>query len=57
VTYVLEGAVDHRDSLGNHGHLTAGSVQWMTAGHGIVHSEMPTHAASSTRLWGGGDRD
>lgn len=52
VTYVLEGAVDHRDSLGNHGHLTAGSIQWMTAGHGIVHSEMPTHDASSTRLWG-----
>jgi redox-sensitive bicupin YhaK (pirin superfamily) len=52
VTYVLEGTVDHRDSLGNHGHLTAGSVQWMTAGHGIVHAEMPTHDASSTRLWG-----
>ncbi len=52
VTYVLEGAVDHRDSLGNHGHLTAGSLQWMTAGHGIVHSEFPTHDASSTRLWG-----
>jgi redox-sensitive bicupin YhaK (pirin superfamily) len=52
VTYVLEGAVDHRDSLGNQGHLSAGSVQWMTAGHGIVHSEMPTHGASNTRLWG-----
>jgi quercetin 2,3-dioxygenase len=52
VTYVLEGAVDHRDSLGNHGHLTAGSLQWMTAGHGIVHSEFPTHDVSSTRLWG-----
>jgi redox-sensitive bicupin YhaK (pirin superfamily) len=52
VTYVLEGAVDHRDSLGNHGHLTAGSLQWMTAGHGIVHSEFPTHDDASTRLWG-----
>jgi redox-sensitive bicupin YhaK (pirin superfamily) len=52
VTYVLEGAVDHRDSLGNHGHLGAGTVQWMTAGHGIVHSEMPRHEAASTRLWG-----
>jgi redox-sensitive bicupin YhaK (pirin superfamily) len=52
VTYVLEGAVDHRDSLGNHGHLTAGSLQWMTAGRGIVHAEFPTHDASSTRLWG-----
>jgi redox-sensitive bicupin YhaK (pirin superfamily) len=51
VTYVLEGAVDHRDSLGNHGHLLGGSVQWMTAGHGIVHSEMPTHDESSNRLW------
>jgi quercetin 2,3-dioxygenase len=51
VTYVLEGAVDHRDSLGNHGHLTAGSLQWMTAGHGIVHSEMPNHEASSPRVW------
>src|SRR5262249_11866327 len=52
VTYVLEGAVDHRDSLGNHGHLGPGSVQWMTAGHGIVHAEMPTHESSDTRLWG-----
>lgn len=52
VTYVIEGAVDHRDSLGNHGHLAGGSAQWMTAGHGIVHSEMPTHDADSTRLWG-----
>ncbi len=41
VTYMLEGAVDHRDSLGNHGHLGPGSAQWMTAGHGIIHSEMP----------------
>lgn len=52
VTYVIDGAVDHRDSLGNHGHLAGGSAQWMTAGHGIVHSEMPTHAPDSTRLWG-----
>jgi redox-sensitive bicupin YhaK (pirin superfamily) len=52
VTYVLEGAVDHRDSLGNHGHLGPGSAQWMTAGRGIVHSEMPTHGAADTRLWG-----
>lgn len=41
VTYMLEGAMEHRDSLGNHGHLGPGSTQWMTAGHGIVHSEMP----------------
>jgi redox-sensitive bicupin YhaK (pirin superfamily) len=52
VTYVLEGAVDHKDSLGNHGHLGPGSVQWMTAGRGIVHSEMPTHGESDTRLRG-----
>jgi redox-sensitive bicupin YhaK (pirin superfamily) len=52
VTYVIEGAVDHRDSLGNHGHLGSGSAQWMTAGRGIVHSEMPTHAPDSDRLWG-----
>jgi redox-sensitive bicupin YhaK (pirin superfamily) len=42
VTYVLDGAMDHRDSLGNHGHLGPGSVQWMTAGHGIVHAEIPS---------------
>ncbi len=41
VTYVLEGSVEHRDSMGNSGSLTAGSAQWMTAGSGIVHSEMP----------------
>jgi redox-sensitive bicupin YhaK (pirin superfamily) len=51
VTYVLDGAVDHRDSLGNHGHLGPGSVQWMTAGHGIIHSEMPDGLASGS-LWG-----
>lgn len=41
ITYVLEGEVDHGDSLGNHGTLGAGSVQWMTAGSGILHQEMP----------------
>lgn len=41
VTYMLEGAMLHRDHLGNEGHLRAGSVQWMTAAHGIIHSEMP----------------
>ena len=41
VTYVLEGAVHHKDSLGHEGHLGSGSAQWMTAGRGIVHSEMP----------------
>lgn len=41
VTYVLAGSVDHGDSLGNSGRLEAGSIQWMTAGSGIVHQEMP----------------
>ena len=41
VTYMLAGAMEHRDHAGNRGELHAGSVQWMTAGRGIVHSEMP----------------
>jgi quercetin 2,3-dioxygenase len=41
ITYVLAGTVEHGDSLGNQGRLGAGDVQWMTAGRGIVHQEMP----------------
>src|SRR5918995_1860240 len=41
ITYVLAGNVDHGDSLGNRGTLGAGDVQWMTAGSGIMHQEMP----------------
>jgi redox-sensitive bicupin YhaK (pirin superfamily) len=41
ITYVLAGEVDHGDSLGNKGTLGAGDVQWMTAGRGIMHQEMP----------------
>ncbi len=41
ITYVLAGNVDHGDSLGNRGTLGAGDVQWMTAGRGILHQEMP----------------
>ncbi len=41
VTYMLAGHVDHRDSLGNLGSIGAGDVQWMTAGRGIMHEEMP----------------
>ena len=41
ITYVLNGTVDHGDSLGNTGTLGAGDVQWMTAGSGILHQEMP----------------
>lgn len=41
ITYVLAGSVEHGDSLGNRGEMTAGDVQWMTAGSGILHQEMP----------------
>jgi redox-sensitive bicupin YhaK (pirin superfamily) len=41
VTYMLDGSVTHRDSLGNQGTIGAGDVQWMTAGSGILHEEMP----------------
>ncbi len=41
ITYVLAGNVEHGDSLGNRGNLGAGDVQWMTAGRGIMHQEMP----------------
>jgi redox-sensitive bicupin YhaK (pirin superfamily) len=41
ITYVLSGTVNHGDSLGNRGSLGAGDVQWMTAGRGILHQEMP----------------
>jgi quercetin 2,3-dioxygenase len=41
ITYVLAGTVDHGDSLGNRGSMGAGDVQWMTAGSGILHQEMP----------------
>lgn len=42
ITYVLAGNVAHADSLGNNGVLTSGDIQWMTAGRGILHQEMPT---------------
>ncbi len=55
ITYILEGGVQHEDSLGNKGVLTAGDVQWMTAGSGIVHQEMPAPGMGSTghgfQLW------
>jgi len=41
ITYVLEGLVEHGDSMGNKGAIGAGDVQWMTAGSGIIHQEMP----------------
>jgi len=41
ITYILDGDVQHADSLGNRGLISAGDVQWMTAGSGIIHQEMP----------------
>ena len=41
ITYVLEGSVEHGDSMGNKGIIASGDVQWMTAGSGIIHQEMP----------------
>jgi len=43
VTYMLDGLVQHEDSLGNKGVIGSGDVQWMTAGSGIIHQEMPKH--------------
>ncbi len=51
ITYVLAGTVDHADSLGNNGSLGPGSVQWMTAGSGIMHQEMP-HGDATGRMHG-----
>jgi redox-sensitive bicupin YhaK (pirin superfamily) len=55
ITYVLAGSVDHADSLGNSGSLGPGSVQWMTAGSGILHQEMPKGDAAGRmhgfQLW------
>ena len=55
ITYVLAGEVDHGDSLGNKGTLGAGDVQWMTAGSGIMHQEMPRGDANGRmhgfQLW------
>lgn len=50
VTYMISGFMQHKDSLGQGGQLAAGSAQWMTAGHGIVHSEMPNPDGSV--FWG-----
>lgn len=41
ITYVLDGDIEHGDSMGNRGDISAGDVQWMTAGSGIIHQEMP----------------
>ncbi len=51
ITYVLAGTVDHGDSMGNSGTIGAGDVQWMTAGSGIIHQEMP-HGDTVGRMHG-----
>lgn len=54
ITYMLEGVVEHGDSLGNRGEIKNGQVQWMTAGSGIVHQEMPKACDGTMRgfqLW------
>lgn len=54
VTYMLDGHMLHEDHLGNRGHLKSGGVQWMTAGRGIIHSEMPQQESGLMRgfqLW------
>lgn len=55
VTYMLEGSVHHRDSLGNSGLIGSGDVQWMTSGSGIMHEEMPRRSSDGNvygfQLW------
>ena len=54
VTYMLEGHMLHEDHMGNKGHLKSGDIQWMTAGRGIIHSEMPQQIDGTMRgfqLW------
>ena len=54
VTYMLDGRMRHRDSAGNEGLLSSGGVQWMTAGRGVIHSEMPEQEAGRMegfQLW------
>ena len=54
ITYMLNGKFKHKDSAGNEGYLTDGSVQWMTAGKGVIHSEMPEQTDGLSRgfqLW------
>ena len=54
VTYMLDGHMRHEDHLGNRGDLGPGDVQWMTAGRGVIHSEMPMQSAGRMRgfqLW------
>ncbi len=51
ITYMLQGVVEHGDSMGNQGVIRSGDVQWMTAGSGIIHQEMPK-GDRERRMWG-----
>lgn len=51
ITYVLQGDIEHGDSMGNRGVIGSGDVQWMTAGSGVIHQEMPQGDAKG-RMWG-----
>jgi redox-sensitive bicupin YhaK (pirin superfamily) len=54
ITYMINGKFSHKDSVGNEGHLSDGGVQWMTAGKGVIHSEMPEQTEGLVRgfqLW------
>jgi quercetin 2,3-dioxygenase len=51
ITYILEGRVEHGDSMGNEGVIGVGDVQWMTAGSGIIHQEMPQKSSTGI-MWG-----
>jgi redox-sensitive bicupin YhaK (pirin superfamily) len=51
ITYVLHGDIEHGDSMGNRGSIGSGDVQWMTAGSGVIHQEMPQGSASGL-MWG-----
>ena len=52
ITYLIEGSVEHEDSLGNKGIIGSGDVQWMTAGSGIIHQEMPESVDGQPRVLG-----
>jgi len=53
ITYMLHGKIEHEDSLGTKGVIPHGDVQWMTAGSGIVHQEMPKYEQGDSTLMGG----
>jgi redox-sensitive bicupin YhaK (pirin superfamily) len=51
ITYMLQGKVEHGDSMGNQGTISSGDIQWMTAGNGIIHQEMPK-GGQGNLMWG-----